>query len=669
MKAFLPMLFFPLLAAATTTTSLQTCLEQATIFGATPEHLQPCDDDAVNVFIEDPWSDAIMHSCGATRSALANSCAADDVRFRDICVDAVRGSLFIATGFGIKRASLSLDPSASSLSSSSNNNLEDFVAGFTVVRLKGYNLGSSRADVVSLTIRGVECGTIISHNATALTCVMGAPAALLASPHPINGSDIDIVTVKGGPKPEGGGASGGLFVDSEEIAAARFAAGWRKPLVHTVDLAFDDDDDFFDAVDDDFDAFRPVSVAVDATRGRLFWASRGGGGAIQSCGFDFAKEEEGNSNVVVGCGQGMIEHGRGLGRLADLEVAADGTALYFTEANRGAVLRLALDPHDPDYGAMSRKKGKDFGQQSQSSSSSSSSSTNQSTVTTVVADGAAEEAAAAAAVVGSVTQVLTGLSEPWGLALDEPNKLLFVAEAGKGRILRVNLDGHDAALPLAAPDDETWRRQSNKAAVLPIVETSNFEQLSEIALLATPTYSPPSMPISNGSTTPTTSSSFVPSDLDTSPRLLWTETNAHRVGRASLHGTRRSHLLQHQELGSADGEAVAKELLTWPRAVAAAPLAASSAPSSAPSASSSSSSSSSFGDGVVYVAEYLGRVWEISHGSGGVRLLVDATQPLQQPQQGSAAQIRAFLAANRRASASPAGDRRGASPSFLRLAI
>ena len=101
------------------------------------------------------------------------------MRFRDICVDAVRGSLFIATGFGIKRASLSLDPSASSLPSSSNNNLEDFVAGFTVVRLKGYNLGSSRADVVSLTIRGVECGTIISHNATALTCVMGAPAALL----------------------------------------------------------------------------------------------------------------------------------------------------------------------------------------------------------------------------------------------------------------------------------------------------------------------------------------------------------------------------------------------------------------------------------------------------------------------------------------------------------
>ena len=102
---------------------------------------------------------------------------------------------------------------------------------------------------------------------------MGAPAALLAS-HPINGSDIDIVTVKGGPKPEGGGAGGGLFVDSE---AGALRSRLAQAPVHTVDLAFDDDDDFFDAVDNDFDAFRPVSVAVDATRERLFWASRGGG--------------------------------------------------------------------------------------------------------------------------------------------------------------------------------------------------------------------------------------------------------------------------------------------------------------------------------------------------------------------------------------------------------
>lgn len=50
------------------------------------------------------------------------------------------------------------------------------VGGYVQVRVMGYNLGSSRDDIVSLSIRGVECSTLRRESSNSLVCVSGSPA-------------------------------------------------------------------------------------------------------------------------------------------------------------------------------------------------------------------------------------------------------------------------------------------------------------------------------------------------------------------------------------------------------------------------------------------------------------------------------------------------------------
>lgn len=43
------------------------------------------------------------------------------------------------------------------------------------VRVMGYNLGSSRNDIVSFSIRGVDCSTLRRESSNSLVCVSGSP--------------------------------------------------------------------------------------------------------------------------------------------------------------------------------------------------------------------------------------------------------------------------------------------------------------------------------------------------------------------------------------------------------------------------------------------------------------------------------------------------------------
>ena len=161
---------------APTPTTCSHAVEQSTIFGTDAHHLVACPAGVVNVFVEDPWTDAIMHACGAeTRehNALANSCA--DARFRDLALDELNEKFYLTAGASLRRANLTQgDP---------GQNLLDFVTGFTTVRLKGFNLGNSRAEVLSPTVKDKECQTIIYHNSTDVSCVLGDPSVLSS---PIN---------------------------------------------------------------------------------------------------------------------------------------------------------------------------------------------------------------------------------------------------------------------------------------------------------------------------------------------------------------------------------------------------------------------------------------------------------------------------------------------------
>ena len=50
------------------------------------------------------------------------------------------------------------------------------VGGHVQVRVMGYNLGSSRDDIVSFSVRGVECSTMRRESSNSLVCVSGDPA-------------------------------------------------------------------------------------------------------------------------------------------------------------------------------------------------------------------------------------------------------------------------------------------------------------------------------------------------------------------------------------------------------------------------------------------------------------------------------------------------------------
>jgi hypothetical protein len=180
--------------------------------------------------------------------------------------------------------------------------------------LKGFNLGESREQVLSFMVKDVECGTLVYHNASDLTCVVGNPSVLSSS---INEYCISLETVNGGR------LAGAALVAPEVVAVARNQSGSRKPVVYQVEVS-------------ENGGFLPGALAVDGHRDRLFWSNRGSG-AIQSARLD---------------GSGMIQHVSGQLRVADMALSGDGRRLFYTECDRGALMVLHVNPDDPDYGAV-----------------------------------------------------------------------------------------------------------------------------------------------------------------------------------------------------------------------------------------------------------------------------------------------------------------------------
>jgi len=170
-------------------------------------HLEPCAaSNGPNLFAEDPFCSAVLHACndrgsssssgsaeGGRRAALPNACG--DFRFKDVAVDERRGHLYIASTWAVHKAAVPanlLETTSSASSSSSDTttnaasstaavaatadpltNSPPLVTGFSVVHLKGFNLGASRAEVVGIWLRGVPCRSVVYFNDTNLACVVG----------------------------------------------------------------------------------------------------------------------------------------------------------------------------------------------------------------------------------------------------------------------------------------------------------------------------------------------------------------------------------------------------------------------------------------------------------------------------------------------------------------
>lgn len=431
--------------------------------------LEPCNAGTTNVFIEDPFSGTLLHSCSPeNKRALPTSCR--DVRFRSMASDSENG-VFLSTGLGIVRARLE--------DADSSSNLESVVAGFVTVHLKGFNLGNSREDLVGLSLRGVPCRTILYFNSTDVACRV-CDISVLSSP--ITGACITLTTVAGGT------AEGTVL---KEIAQGRVHAGHQKPMVYDV------------AVSDP--GFQPTALAYHADSKRLFWWNRATS-FVESCAAD----------------------GSGLRRVAYLPRC--GGLVVDQGSSGGGALRLWAT--EPRLGAVVEIDASGSGE-------------------SLASQAAADVNDAAGGTPGPVRVVVAGLRSPSGLAIDELHGLLFVAETG-GRILRG--DSADLLAPRSLGEDAA----PVGADTLRVVVVADARaELSELALLP----------------------SALDPRFDLTPRLCWTEANAHAVKCATVHGTLA------RTLTLASGEAP----LLWPRSLVALP-----------------------GRRSLVVGEYLGRVWELS---------------------------------------------------------
>lgn len=203
---------------------------------------------------------------------------------------------------------------------------------------------------------------------------------------------------------------------------------------------------------------------------------------------------------------------------------------------------------------------------------------------------------------GGVSHVVArGLSEPRGLALDEPSGTLFITDAGSGKIVSVKLD---ASGPASSPPTT-------------LVIVTSKAQLAGVAVVPLPGDG------LAGSSVP----GVAAARRNLSKRLVWTESNTDRVRRATVFGTRTEDLKSVPTYSTVEGN------LLWPRAVDV----------------------DHTGNPVVYVAEYLGRIWEFSlTNRSHSRLVVDTGD------YAAALDIRSALASGANPNSSPRP--------FLRLA-
>lgn len=190
--------------------------------------------------------------------------------------------------------------------------------------------------------------------------------------------------------------------------------------------------------------------------------------------------------------------------------------------------------------------------------------------------------------------VLRGLAQPKGLTVDYENDLLFVVEAATGTVLRLPLTSN--ALPPGRREEGYEGRVKERSEAMVLLQVHSDTILSQVAVLNHPP----------GQDNP---------NFDLSSRMFWTEINTNRVRRATIHGTVASTLRAPPRAGEPG-------FLLWPVAARV-------------------DQAKARGEEVVYVGEFLGRIWEFDVvDPSKKRLVLDAGA------YSSASQVRSFFTSN-----------------------
>eukprot|EP00903_Cladosiphon_okamuranus_P011622 g10931.t1 len=237
----------------------------------------------------------------------------DDVLFLGITVDEGTGDVYFATSTStIQRARYdSSMPSPWDVST--------VIGGHVEVRVEGYNLGVSIDDVVSFSVRGVECLTLRRESSNSLSCVFGDAAVTSDLGKGIGTGDIAVQTAIGGWTQ---GGYPGDFID------AKLADHSLKPIITHAEATG-----------------RTISaraLCFDSTHHYLYYSDLATGSINR-----ISLDDDGSGSVDSGKAKTEFDAflpntGAVHGMAIDAEEGENGGYLYFSETHSGTVSRVEL---------------------------------------------------------------------------------------------------------------------------------------------------------------------------------------------------------------------------------------------------------------------------------------------------------------------------------------
>mmetsp|Transcript_11895 Transcript_11895/g.14371 ORF Transcript_11895/g.14371 Transcript_11895/m.14371 type:complete len:596 (+) Transcript_11895:84-1871(+) len=466
-------------------------------------HLEPCSNHQINLFIEDPWSQLIMHTCGSeTKGSLPTTCS--DIRFQSIDIDDQNNEIYISSNLAILKGNLNTNLNNNADDISPETNANSFIGGYVIINIYGYNFGSSLSNII-IKVKNELCDTMKYYNESYIQCIIGNPKILLT---PILNDSISVTII-----------GSGHFNSAipKVMARARLAAGYQQPLVHRIDVI---DQGFRPSAITVYSGESPlpsspssssssmsITSNIEKGEGRVYWYNRASY-SIQSC------------NLY---GKNMIQHSlNNLGRISNLKIDKSGRFLFASNQHERNIIVFDL-----------------YYQPSRSSSSYDNP-------------------------IPNPTVVINDISEPWGLVLDEVNGFLFVAESGKNRILRY--EGlNPFLLNLKKKNDNIDKDvdfSTSTSIINPltkfkvIVSVNTGVQLTDITLLGQ---------TSTSSTSTTSSKHQTPALFDMKQKFLWNELNGDKIKISTIHGTRIENINHEQNYPFNQKSPLSS--IIWPRSI------------------------------------------------------------------------------------------------------
>jgi len=259
--------------------------------------------DAPVAFFRDALNPA---AAGATVQQVGSNGATDGVTTPGNSNAA--SSTFLGVGYHTASGLLYYTDGGAAIRSASNmgRGITTVVDKLAHVTVSGANFGADRHALTSVTVKGLPCSAVTHVSATEVRCLSGSPAvaaavALGGSTGTLDVNDVVVRTIVGA----------SLALD-EPTMITRLAEGSLLPMVTKVSVGAS--------------SSTPHAICVDNVNSKLFWS-------------DTSVHIIYRANLDGSAIEAFVEGAR---RVHGLAVDETGDWLYFTDANRGQLLRAPI---------------------------------------------------------------------------------------------------------------------------------------------------------------------------------------------------------------------------------------------------------------------------------------------------------------------------------------